>query len=140
MSDPVHSDPAPSGPAVPDPALVAIVDDDLAVRQAMTALMRALGYRAADYASAEAFLAEIDRNPPDALITDLQMPGMGGLELLSRLKPHHAALACIVMTAFPSQASREACKGMGAIAYLVKPADGAAIADLLQAVLPPYTT
>lgn len=117
--------------------LVAIVDDDLAVRQSLAGLMRALGYLAADFASAEAYLSDPRREDVDALITDLQMPGIGGIGLLRALQPLPPGMIAIVMTAFPSDANRSECLRLGARACLTKPADSGLIADLLEAALGP---
>lgn len=116
-------------------AHIAIVEDDQAVRQSLTSLIRALGYRASTYASAEAFLDAPATEAPDALITDLQMPGMSGVDMLVRLNQLGRAVPSIVMTAFPSEPTRTACLAQGAEAYLSKPADGDAIADILARIL-----
>lgn len=115
--------------------LIALVDDDDAVRLSLASLMRSLGYRVAVFASAEAFLAEVEAIGPAALITDMQMPGISGLELLARMNQRGLAAPSIVMTAFPSDAMRAACLAQGALAYLPKPTDADTIARILEAEL-----
>ena len=70
---------------MPRTAVVAIVDDDQSVREALTSLVRALGYVAVTFECAEDLLKSRRRASVSCLITDLQMPGMTGLELYHRL-------------------------------------------------------
>ena len=65
--------------------LISIVDDDESLRQALVGLVRSLGYRAQGYASADAFLACPDAAASDCIVTDIQMPGLSGIELKPRL-------------------------------------------------------
>ena len=65
-------------------ALISIVDDDESVREAMQGLMKSLGFPVEAFASAEEFLASDSRNRAACLITDVQMPGLTGLELYDR--------------------------------------------------------
>src|SRR6516162_6557724 len=67
-------------------AMISIVDDDVFVRESIRTLVESLGYEVATFESAERFL-ESERLPqPSCLITDLQMPGLSGLDLQGRLK------------------------------------------------------
>src|SRR5215203_6691271 len=65
--------------------MIAIVDDDDAVRRAMKSFMRSLGYDASTFGSAEEFLNSEQINSTSCLITDLHMPGLSGLDLQERL-------------------------------------------------------
>jgi FixJ family two-component response regulator len=65
--------------------MISIVDDDGAVREATADLIDALGYQTQTFASAEAFLESGQLERTSCLITDIQMPGLNGLELQSRL-------------------------------------------------------
>ena len=60
---------------------IAVVDDDLSVRKALTRLMRAAGYQATAFESAEEFLASSESERSACLILDVHLPGMTGLEL-----------------------------------------------------------
>ena len=82
--------------------MVAVVDDDEFVRAATGSLMRSLGLRVTTYGSAEEFLASSWLDRADCLVTDMQMPGISGLELGS---PAGAGpgLPVIVITAFPEE-------------------------------------
>ena len=65
--------------------LISIVDDDEAVREATKSLIRSLGYNAETFGSAEEFLAWTQIEDTDCLITDVQMPGLSGMDLQDRL-------------------------------------------------------
>ena len=61
--------------------MIAIVDDDEALREAMKSLVRSLGYGVSTFGSAEEFLNSERINDTSCLITDLHMPGLSGLDL-----------------------------------------------------------
>jgi len=115
--------------------LIAIVEDDDAVRQALSSLIRSLGYAVSGYASAESFLDTAGNGMPDALITDLHLPGMSGTDLQREITSRHCEIPTIVMTAFPSEESQSLALHQGALAYLSKPTDGEVIAECLSRVV-----
>jgi FixJ family two-component response regulator len=114
--------------------LIAIVEDDDAVRQALASLMRSLGYNVAGYASAESFLDATEMRMPYALITDLQLPGMSGTDLQREIAARGCCVPTIVMTAFPSEQTQNLALRQGALAYITKPTDGDTIAGHLGAI------
>jgi FixJ family two-component response regulator len=65
--------------------VISIVDDDESVREATKGLVRSLGYGVATFASAEAFLQSDQINDTECVISDVQMPGLSGVELQSQL-------------------------------------------------------
>ena len=65
--------------------MISIVDDDESVREATKGLVRSLGYGAATFASAEEFLQSNEINDTECVISDVQMPGLSGVELQSQL-------------------------------------------------------
>ena len=87
--------------------LIAIVDDDELFRRAAGSLIRSLGYGVEPFTSAEAFL-ELDLiGETDCLITDVQMPGMTGIELQEKLIAQGNRLPVgIFVTAFPETEAR----------------------------------
>lgn len=101
---------------------VALVDDDLDVRVSLQALLRSFGYRVSLYADAQALLdagcADID-----CVVSDVQMPGMDGLELLARLRAVDQGPPCILMTAFAGAHVRARALRGGAACFLAKPVD-----------------
>ncbi|WP_432377236.1 response regulator transcription factor [Duganella sp. P38] len=107
----------------PDPQFcnLAIVDDDEAVRVGLRSLLRSYGYAANAYDSALALLASGSLGDYHCIITDLQMPGMSGVELLEQLRRDGNQLPLILMTAFPEPALRKRALSSGASCFLSKP-------------------
>ncbi|PZW42988.1 response regulator receiver domain-containing protein [Humitalea rosea] len=112
-------------------SVIAIVDDDEAIRAALSSLLRSLGYEVRLFASAESFLAD-SRASPDCLVTDIQMPGMNGLQLQLAIRNRRPRLPVIVITAFPEDAVREQAIAAGALHFLSKPFEADAIARCLS--------
>jgi FixJ family two-component response regulator len=109
------------GPKLPRTAVIAIVDDDQSVREALTSLVRSLGYIAMAFEGAEDLLKSKRRRSVSCLIADVQMPGMTGLELHNRLVASGKPIPTILITAFPDERSRERALQAGVIGYLTKP-------------------
>jgi FixJ family two-component response regulator len=103
---------------------VAIVDDDSAVRKALSRLLGASTIQAQAFGSAREFLDSLGSGVPDCLILDMQMPEMTGLELQRELLRLGTRIPTIVITAHNESGLRERCLAAGAAAYLVKPLDG----------------
>lgn len=104
-----------------DTATIAIVDDDLSVREAMGNLLSALGYSVTTFESAQAFLGSCDLTRPACLIADVQMPGISGIELLQELNRAGLSIPTIFVTAYPQEALRAKAMRVGAVDYLAKP-------------------
>lgn len=100
--------------------VIAIVDDDDLARAGTSSLMRSLGYNIQTFSSAEAFLLS-DVTSFDCLISDIQMPGMSGLDLQMALKGRAPQVPVIFLTAFPNERSRTLALNQGARHYLEKP-------------------
>src|SRR3954470_18126238 len=115
--------------------VIAIVDDDEAVRVAMGSLVRSLGYTAQTYASAGDFLRACAEQEPACLITDVQMPSMSGVELQQSLIAAGRRLPVIFVTAFPTESVRARVLAAGASGFLQKPCDGDTIIRSLQRAL-----
>jgi FixJ family two-component response regulator len=101
--------------------LIAIVDDDESFRWAATSFVRSLGYGVELFASAEAFLRSDRVDNTDCLITDVQMPGMTGIELQSELIAQGSRLPVIFVTAYPEIEARVRALAAGAVGFLDKP-------------------
>jgi FixJ family two-component response regulator len=106
---------------VPDKPLISIVDDDEAVREATKGLMRALGFRAKTFASAEDFLNFDRLHSTACLIADVQMPQMSGLDLHRSLLASGVSIPTILITAYPDDSVRARALKAGVIGYLTKP-------------------
>lgn len=118
-----------------NPPLIAIVDDDDSVCIGMTSLVRSLGYDAHAYGSAEAFLGSEERGHASCLISDVQMPGVNGLELQRILASEGSQVPIIFITAFPDEQVRQLALQAGAMCFLGKPFDGNALIDCLERAL-----
>ena len=113
--------------------LVAIVDDDLAVREATESLLRSAGFKAEKFASAEEFLQFSGQDRACCLILDVGLPGMSGLELQRVLAHNGFRIPIVFITACNNSDDRIQAQALraGALAFLRKPFDDE---DLLNAV------
>ena len=102
-------------------AMISIVDDDKSVREAAKMLIGSLGYATATFASAEEFLESGRLRDTACLITDVQMPGMSGVDLQSHLTANGHCTPVIFVTAFPEESIRERALSAGAFGFLSKP-------------------
>ena len=105
------------------PTRVLVVDDDGAARQGLKSLLTTRGYEvdlAVDGANALERLAEL---PPDLVLTDLDMPGMNGMQLLKEVRERNRELPVIVITGVAELAPAVAAMREGAADYLTKPVD-----------------
>jgi FixJ family two-component response regulator len=114
-----------------DKFIVMIVDDDESVRRAARRLIKSFGFAVETFASAEDFLTS-GRLPQTAcLVLDVQMPGLNGLELQSRLICEGHQVPIVFITAFSDESARDQALESGALGYLVKPFEET---DLLDAI------
>jgi len=115
--------------------VVSVIDDDESVRVSINALVRSLGYTGYNFASAEDFLASTEAEASDCLITDVQMPGMSGLDLQQALNRKGRKLPIIFITAFPEDRVRERAFAAGAVCLLSKPYEGAELVNCIETAL-----
>ncbi len=99
--------------------LIAIVDYDESVGEAIPGLLKALGFASGLFLSAEAFLQFVPLADVGCLITDIQLPGMSGLQLQSHLTASGSQIPIIAVTAFPDDGRRAL--HAGAVCFLIKP-------------------
>ncbi len=112
--------------------LVAVVDDDAAIREALFDLLLALGLDCRSFRHAEAFLEAYRPERFDALITDIRMPGMGGLELLRRIRVLAPSMPVIVITSVMDPGLHRPVMDHAARARLTKPIAGDDLIHHLQ--------
>jgi FixJ family two-component response regulator len=117
--------------------VIAIVDDDKSMRQAIKGLVRSLGYRAITFRSAEEFLVS-DVSETLCLITDVRMPGLSGLDLHRHLVAQGVYMPMIFMTAFPEEGTRARAVKTGAFGYLSKPFSEESLIDCVDSALQSY--
>lgn len=104
-----------------DEPLIAIVDDDESVRVAMGGMVESFGYAPVTFESANDFLKSDKLPDASCLILDVQMPGMSGLELHSRLIASGHRIPTIFVTAFPDRRVRDKAMRAGGVCFLSKP-------------------
>jgi two-component system response regulator FixJ len=105
---------------LPNPT-VFVVDDDPAARRSLGALVKSRGLSCREFASAEDFLRDCDLSVPGAVITDLRMGGMNGLELQQTLASHGSLLSVIVVSGHADVPVTVKLMENGAITLLQKP-------------------
>jgi two-component system, LuxR family, response regulator FixJ len=114
---------------------VHIIDDDEAVRQSLTFLLRTAQIDVQSYASAAAFLEALPETPSGCVITDVRMPGMSGIELLRRLKELKSSMPVIVITGHGDVPLAVEAMKIGAADFLEKPFDDEVLLASVQSAL-----
>lgn len=98
-----------------------IVDDDVSILDILRQSLSLMGYTCEAFTSGEDALAALERRPAEVMLTDIVMPGMRGLELVSRAKRLHPAITAIVMTGFVEEFSYDEAIRSGAADFIKKP-------------------
>ena len=105
-------------PSVP---LIAIVEDDDALRTSLDDLLQSVGFRVQGFASAEAFLHSNQASDTACLILDVRMPGMNGLALQRQIVAANWPIPIIFITSHTDDEARARALAAGAVAFLYKP-------------------
>jgi two-component system, LuxR family, response regulator FixJ len=127
---------AAGGPGVAvGPGVVHIVDDDEAIREALEFLLSSVKLSTKTFASAEAFLASLTPATRGCVVTDVRMPGMGGLELQRQLRIRGSQLPVIVMTGHGDVPMAVRAMKDGATEFLEKPVHDQTLIDAIQVAL-----
>lgn len=116
-------------------AIAWIVDDDRSIRWVLQKALEAVDITVMAFETADAVLEALDHKnyqEPDVLISDIRMPGIDGLELLSNIKQHYPELPVIIMTAYSDLESAVSVYEGGAFEYLPKPFDVDEAVELAQ--------
>lgn len=103
------------------PSRVLVVDDHATARESVADVLRHAGYEATTCSSATEALARLRDETPDVVITDLQMPGMNGLELVQEIGRRQLAVEVLMVTAHASVSTAVEAMRLGAFDYLEKP-------------------
>jgi two-component system response regulator GlrR len=111
---------------------ILVVDDDAALRELITLRLEANGFRVEAVDSGEAALAQLALARPDAVLTDMQMPGMDGMALFRAIHARDPALPVIVLTAHGTIPDAVAATQQGLFGYLTKPYDAPTLVALLK--------
>jgi len=121
--------------AVAEDTLISIIDDDDSLCTALVGLVRSLGYRASGFATAEAFLADSAAAESAAIVTDIQMPGLSGIELKQLLTAAGCMAPVIMITARSEHDLEQRAKASGALCVLRKPFAAEALIECLERAL-----
>ncbi len=112
-----------------------IIDDDPAVRQALTVLVRSMRLQAEAYESAQEFLDAFDAARPGCLLLDVRMPGISGLGLLEQFNRDEITLPAIVMSAYGDVPMVVRAMKAGALNFLEKPCRDQQLWEAIQEAL-----
>ena len=115
--------------------LISIVDDDELARDGIAVLVESLGYNVITFSSAEHFLESDVIAETTCLITDMQMPGLSGLELQEALQSLGHQTPVIVITGYPNEKHQTRVLENGAIGYLSKPFREQTLAEYLTVAI-----
>ncbi len=127
-----------SDAATAEMAVIDVIDDDDAVRQSLAFLLESAGHTVREHVSARAFVeASPGGDGPglSCIITDVRMPGMTGIELLSYLKGKGSEVPVIVMTGHGDVPLAVEAMKLGAADFLEKPFDDVAVLDAVKSAL-----
>jgi len=113
-------------------AVISIVDDEESVRVAIGSLVRSMGYQSYLFSCAEDFLSWSRFEETACLITDVQMPGMSGLDLQAQLIKLGYDIPVVFITAFPEESIRQRAMSAGAVEFLSKPFDVQTMIDCIE--------
>ena len=100
-----------------------VADDDEAIRLILEESLTSSGFETKSFSSGEELIKELDASQPDLIITDVQMPGMLGYDLLKHINNNYEDIPVIIMTAFADMQAAVESFGGGAFEYLPKPFD-----------------
>jgi FixJ family two-component response regulator len=118
-----------------DGPIVAIVDDDEAVGNAIKRLMRSIGLVAQAFSSGEEFMRSPELSRTACLVVDFNMPNMSGLDLHSNLSRLGKKIPTVMITAYPSDDIRARALQAGVICYLSKPFEESELLNCIQTAL-----
>jgi FixJ family two-component response regulator len=112
-----------------------VIDDDAMLRNSLHMLLEAEGYVVHSHESAEAFLNTTEKRDVGCIVTDVNMPGMSGIELLFEMCKLHMGMPAIVISGFMDAQLSQATKEQGAFRCFQKPVDLDALLSAIHAAL-----
>ena len=116
--------------------LVAVVDDDISVRESLESLIRSAGLGVRLFASAEEYLDSANPREPDCLVLDVRLPAMSGIDLHRHLLARNDKVPAIFITAHASDdRARSRAASDWTVAYLMKPFNDDELLDAVNAAL-----
>ncbi len=113
-------------------ATVLVADDSVIERDVIAALARSLGHDVIEAVNGAEAVAKFEELRPDVVLLDIQMPGMGGLEALSRIRSTDPEAKVAMVTGLESQQAVMEAARRGASEYLVKPVSRESLAAAIE--------
>lgn len=120
---------------MPSSPLIAVIDDEDAVRKALRRLLCSAGMAVETYSGGAEFLSSLPAHRPDCAVLDLHMPGMTGFDVLARLAEMHAGVPVVAITGNDSPHAEASALGAGAAAYLRKPVRDRLLLETISAAI-----
>jgi two-component system response regulator FixJ len=120
---------------VPETFLIAVIDDDEALREALCELLAALEFQCRPFANGTTFLDASDCETFDCILADLRMPRLGGMELQEALAARGLRAPVIIMTSHISAHAKAQALAGGALAVLIKPISQRDLVPLLEVAM-----
>jgi len=114
------------------PVTVYIVDDDAAVREGFSRLLRSAGLVPLPFADAASFLREVKDLDGGCVLLDITMPGMGGTGVQAALNDRGIRMPVLTVSGREDEQTRKAAHGLGARMFLRKPVDAQALLDAIE--------
>jgi FixJ family two-component response regulator len=124
--------------SVADP-IVYVVDDEASVRRAMARLFRSVGLDVLTFDSANQFLEHPAADRPGCVVLDLEMPGLGGMELQQELTERHVDLPVVFMTGYGDIPTTVQAMKQGAVDFLTKPVNDKLLLETVQRAIDGHT-
>jgi FixJ family two-component response regulator len=118
-----------------DEAIVYVVDDDAAIRETLSSLLRSVGLRMAGFASTAEFLAAVKPDAPGCLVLDVRLPGTGGLEFQRQLNADGVRIPIIFITGHGDIPMSVRAMKAGALEFLTKPFRDQDLLDAIQTAI-----
>ena len=113
--------------------LIAVVDDENPIRNAIRRLLRSAGMKVETFASGAEFLESLRNHTPDCVVLDLHMPEMDGFEIESKLAQTDTRIPIVVITGRDTPGDHERVMEGGATAFIMKPVDGQVLLTAIAA-------
>jgi EAL domain-containing protein (putative c-di-GMP-specific phosphodiesterase class I) len=126
------TDRSEAGPERDGRERVLVVDDDAALREVLTDILREAGLEVETAASGTEAMAKLDHGITDVILSDVAMPGMDGINLLRRIRERGLDVPVVLMTGGPTLASAVKAVEYGAFRYLSKPMNGADVVAVVE--------
>ena len=124
-----------AAPMIDDPRTVHVVDDDEAIRQSISFLLRKAGYTVETYPAGAIFLKAVTRKSQGCVLLDVRMPDIDGLEVQARLSQQGIAMPVVMLTGHGDVTLAVRAIKAGAIEFLEKPFERLMLIDAIEAAL-----